>query len=236
MMPTPLALDVIKRLGPAYGTIQSAFTHGVAFDPTTSDRKFHVCTKDIMQAVTLPKLLQRLKDVAPSIRLELSEVSLSTGKLLETGRADLALGLVPHLGAGFIQEKLYSERFVCAVRVGHPRIRGRIALKQYLEESHVMVGRQSDIVEKTLQSKGLRRKEGLRIPTWLGLSIILPNTDYLATLPERLGKFYARSGDICLLELPFSTPLFVVKLHWHERFRNDSGIRWFRSILKDIST
>jgi DNA-binding transcriptional LysR family regulator len=238
MVPTPLALEIINRISVAYGTIQTALAHHVSFDPATSDRSFRLCASDIFQAVTMPGLLQFLSTVAPRVRIELRDVSRDTARLLEVGKIDLAVGLTPKLGAGFSRQRLYTEGLVCALRADHPRIKSRLTIESYQEEMHIetsIPGAERNVASSVLDAQGLRRMIGMRTHNWLGLAYLLPNTTYLATVPERLGKILARQADIAILPLPFESPTFTIHQHWNQRYSEDPANSWLRNVLRQIS-
>ena len=98
------------------------------------------------------------------------------------------------MGAGFYQQRLFRDRFVCAVRVGHPRVKSKLSLELLEHETHLTVatpGTGHNIVERTVEAKKIRRRVGLRVPSFLGLAPILPSTDYLAIVAEKRGRFFA---------------------------------------------
>lgn len=237
MEPTPHALEVLTLLSTAEGLIQSALEHHVAFNPTTSDRQFRVCSTDIAQLTLLPTLMKRLKDVAPSIQVTLLNMSDSIPQRLESGDVDLAIGYIPPMGAGFYQQRLFRDRFVCAARAGHPGIKGDLTLEAFERATHLTVatsGTGHNVVDRTLEAKKIRRKVGLCVPSFLGLAPILANTDFLAVVPEQLGKYFATSGQIRLMPLPFSiAPYFIVQ-HWHERYNHDPANVWFRGLVAEL--
>jgi DNA-binding transcriptional LysR family regulator len=237
MEPTPHAKEVITLLSKAEGLIQSALEHHVIFDPATSDRVFHLCSTDIAQLTLLPALMKKLRAVAASIQVDLQNMSDDIPRLLESGDVDLAVGYIPSMGAGFYQQRLFRDRFVCAVRAGHPRIKNELTLPLFERETHLTVvtsGTGHSIVERTLETKKIRRKIGLRVPSFLGLAPLLASTDYLAILPEQLGQFFASTGKIKLLSLPFSvSPYFIVQ-HWHERYNHDPANVWLRGVLAEL--
>jgi DNA-binding transcriptional LysR family regulator len=237
MEPTPHALEVMSLFRKAEGLIRSALEHHATFTPGTSDRVFRLSFTDITQLTLLPRLMRKLKQVAPAVAIHLSTVSGSIRTLLESGEIDLAVGLIPPLGAGFYQQRLFRDRFVCALRAGHPRIAGELSLKQFEQETHLSVeatGTGHDVLERTLEAKRIRRKVGLRVPTFLGLAPILATTDYLAVLPEQLGRVFAAAGEIKLLPLPFATTPYFIQQHWHERYNHDPANVWLRGILAEL--
>jgi DNA-binding transcriptional LysR family regulator len=237
MQPTPYATALIRPVRDGLGLLDGALRHRVTFDPTRSDRAFCLCLTDISQAVLLPTLLNHLKRIATGIQLEIVPISSDTPRMLESGDADLAIGFMPQLEAGFYQQKLFQQRFVCAVREDHPRIRSRLSLKQFIEEDHVVVTTDVTghwIVDKALEERRVARKISVRLPDFLGLAAIVAGTDLLVTVPERLGDVLRRAAKIKVLGPPVELPTYLVKQHWHERYHHDAANRWLRGVVAEL--
>jgi DNA-binding transcriptional LysR family regulator len=237
MEPTTHASEVLSLFRKAEGLIQSALDLHVTFDPATSDRVFHLCSTDIAQFTLLPAVMAKLKHGGPGIQVDLVNMSEAVPRLLESGEVDLAVGFIPPMGAGFYQQRLFRDRFVCAVRAGHPRIRSELTLEGFEQESHLVVtttGTGHGVVERTLEAKRIRRKVGMRVPSFLGLAPILNCTDFLAVVPEQLGQFFASTAKIKLLPLPVTIAPYFILQHWHERYNHDPANVWFRGVLADL--
>lgn len=237
MEPTPHAKELICLLQKAETLLQSALDHHVVFDPLTSDRVFGLQSTDIAQVTLLPKLMQRLKKLAPHVGIHLGRTGPETGKLLESGDLDLAVGFLPPMGAGFCQQRLFRDRFVCAVRTDHPRIDKTITVKQFEAETHLAIavtGTGHGILEKTLDAKKIHRTVGLTVPSFLGIVSIMTSNDYIATLPEQLARHFAGPGNIRLLPLPFEVPPYYIVQHWHERYNLDPASRWLRNVMAEL--
>src|ERR1700684_1035141 len=67
MEPTPHAVQLLDLLSHAESLLETALEHHVVFDPATSDRTFHLCSTDIAKVTMLPKLMNRLKMLAPLV-------------------------------------------------------------------------------------------------------------------------------------------------------------------------
>jgi DNA-binding transcriptional LysR family regulator len=237
MVPTPHAKEVLTLLSKAEGLIQSALEHHVRFEPATSDRVFHICSTEIAQLTLLPVLMKRLKKAAPGIEVNVLNISDSVAPRLESGEVDLAVGSIAPLGAGFYQQRLFRDHFVCVARAGHPRVKSQLTLESFEQETHVAVetpGTGHDIVVRTVETKKVRRKIGLRVAGFLGLDPILTSTDYLAVVPEKLGRYFASTGKIRLLPLPFSIAPLSILEHWHERYNDDPANVWLRGVMAEL--
>ena len=83
---------------------------------------------------------------------------------------------------------------MCPARVGHPRVKNELTREMFENETHLTVatpGTGRDSVEWPVEARKIRRKVGLRLPSFLALGPILTTTDYLAIVPERLGRYFA---------------------------------------------
>jgi DNA-binding transcriptional LysR family regulator len=237
MDPTPHAVELIGLLKNAEYILQTALDLHVVFDPLISDRRFNVCSTDIAQVTLMPRLMHRLRRIAPNVGIDLRRISEVTPKLLETGEVDLALGFILPMGAGFCQQRLFKEKFVCALRREHPRVGDVLTIEDFQNEIHLAIttcGTGHGVVEKVLQAKNIRRKVGLVVPSFLGIASIITTLDYLTILPEQLARHLASSGNIKVLPLPFSVPSYYIMQHWHERYTNDPASRWLRSVMADL--
>jgi DNA-binding transcriptional LysR family regulator len=175
--------------------------------------------------------------VAPGVRIDLRSIPTDLPRLLESGEADLAIGLIPPLGAGFCQQKLFASRFLCALRVDHPRVKNELTLERYQAESHLSVttvGTGYHSLEKALEAHKIHRHVAMRVPSFLGVAAIVADTDYLVIVPQRLGRMLAENRLMKLLPLPFDLPGFYVTQNWHERYTQDPPQQWFRNILMRI--
>jgi DNA-binding transcriptional LysR family regulator len=238
MMPTPHATELLPPLREALSLLRTATRQHVVFDPATSSRTFRISMTDISHLEFLPRLLRRVGEAAPRVRIEVLRIAADTPHELESGVADLAVGFMPELEAGFYQQKLFEQRFACVLSQSHPRIRGpRVSAAAYRSERHVVItapGTGHIIVEQELHRLGVERMAALSVPTLPGLGNLLANTDLLATVPERVAQMLTGISRVRALPTPWRLPSFAIKQHWHRRFQQDPANRWLRSVVADL--
>lgn len=237
MQPTPMCNELLPTLHEALELLRQATNYQSAFDPKTSDHHFRICATSISQIVLVPSLIRYLAAEAPSIRLEVSDITAETPALLESGKADLAFGFLPQLDAGFYQQKLFSQSFVCMARKGHPRIKDKLTLKQFLAESHVRIAASwigQRVIDKALAERNIERKIALSVPNFLCVAPIVATTDFLVTVPERYGELLTASDSIKAMRLPVDVPAYSVKQYWHERYHKDPRNKWLRSVIAGV--
>jgi DNA-binding transcriptional LysR family regulator len=237
MEPTLKMTDLSELLSQAEGLLETALVYRVAFCPATSDRTFRIGATDITRVATLPVLISRLRASAPGVGFGLEDLSEETPRLLESGRLDLAVGFMTFYGSGFCQQRLFTDRFVCAVRSNHPKIHDTLTLAQFENEYHLVLttpGSGLETVASAIEKNRIRQKALLRVPGSFGISGIITGADCVAVVPEQLGRIVASAGKIKLLPLPFPLPAYHVGQQWHERYTHDPASQWLRGLIAEL--
>lgn len=237
MQPTPHASTLVGPVRQAVELLRGITRQQAAFEPATAQRTFRICMTDITHLALLPPLINRLHDIAAGINVEITHISAQTPKMLESGEADLAVGFMPQLEAGFYQQKLFEQGFSCVVRSGHPRIHSRLTQAMFKRENHVVVtasGTGQNLIEEELERLGVQRNVALRLPNFLGLGGLVATTDLVVTVPKRVAQALVRIADVKEIRSPFELPTFAIKQHWHERYQQDLANRWLRSVISDM--
>lgn len=234
MEPTPRTQALIGNVRAALELLREIVSCKSEFDPAQAERTFRICMTDASHVALLPQLLAHVRELAPKVRLVAARIDDRTGPALQSGDADLAIGHVPWLEAGFYQQVLYPQDWVCLASPRHPRIRKTLTLRLYGEEGHIGIaaGTGAQILNEAVARARVSRQVVLELPSFLGLAPILASTDLIATLPRHIGETLAAAGDLAVHECPFDIPSFTVKQHWHARFHHDAGGRWLRGICE----
>ena len=108
----------------------------------------------------------------------------SSGSGRHFGEADLALGFLPGLDAGFYQQTLFLQDFVCLASATHPRIGNGLTLRRFREEAHIALtlsGTGHDVVDDAIEKLRIPRRVLLGLPGFLALGAIVSTTDLVAT-------------------------------------------------------
>lgn len=237
MEPTPFGDGLVRPVRNLLDALEVVLGQQNHFDAPTSKRLFRICMTDISQLVLLPRLWEALSRSAPGVRIDVLPISGDTGRLLESGEVDLALGLMPQLEAGFYQNVLFSQRFVCMVSAHHPRIQQELLMEDFVGESHAVIsssGAAPLILHRELERLGIQRKISLNIPNFIGAALVVEHTDLILTIPERLADVLQGRAAVRTFPAPVPLPSYDVKQHWHERFHNDPGSQWLRRVITDL--
>jgi DNA-binding transcriptional LysR family regulator len=237
MMPTPRAQTIYPDLQEALARIDKTRNQPVLFSPEHAVREFRICMTDISEIVILPKLINYLQQSAPGVVIEAEKISIESRTRLTSGDVDLAIGFLPNLEAGFYQQSLFEQDFVCLAAKNHPRIQGKLNRRLFSTEGHILVttaGTGHAIVDKLLAKEKIERRVVLRVPSFLGVARIVAQTNFLVVVPRQLGIALAAQEHVQVLEPPTKLPHYKVKQHWHERFNADTGNIWLRQTVAKL--
>jgi DNA-binding transcriptional LysR family regulator len=237
MEPTPRACAIYPDLLEAQRRLEKARGTTAVFVPEQAVRDFRIGMTDISEIILLPRLINYLQQTAPGVVLEADGLSSDTRRRLESGDIDLAVGFTPDLAAGFYQQALFAQDFVCLASQDHPRIRMKLSRKAFSAEGHILVmasGTGHSIVDKVLAQHGVERRIVLRVHSFLGVARIVAQTEFLVIVPRQLGHALASQERVQVLEPPVPLPPYKVKQHWHERFNADPGNLWLRKTMMNL--
>ena len=239
MDPTPLGEELVRPIRGALEALHAAFGQRSLFSPAQSERCFRICMADISQLVLLPKLWNRLHATAPGVCIEVVPLkdTATTAQWLETGAADLAIGFMPHLEAGFYQQVLFRQHYVVLASADHPRLRSGLDRQGFEREDHAVftaAGTGHQMIDQELARLGVRRRIALTIPNFVGAAFVIEHTDLLLIIPRRLAELLRGRGEFSIFPLPFRLPDYAVKQHWHERYHQDPGNRWLRELIAEL--
>ena len=236
MQPTPRADALIGPVREAIALLRRLSGGEPSFEPGTAQRSFRICMTDASHITLLPRILAHVRGVAPGVRLEIANISVATAHMLETGEADLALGFIPGLEAGFHEQRLYTQDFICLVSAHHPRIGATFTARAYRDEAHIGILSSTSypMLQQALKRQRIERRVQLELPGFLGLAPIVSATDLVATVPRTIGETLAKMGAIKVYPCPVKVPTFSVKQYWHARYHHDPGLRWLRAVCAQL--
>ncbi len=239
---TPKAEALQTPLRLALRELRDAVLPVAEFDPAQAERIFVIASADLAEVSLVPPLLEHLSRLAPRVSIRMKGRGFVDGEALSGGKADFAVapgeGSVPGVSLqetrGIRQRMLVADGFSVMARRGHPRLRGRLTIKRYLAESHVLVapqGAPGGLVDAVLARNGARRHIAAQVASFLSAPFLVAGTDYLLTCPTSLAMATSAPLDLQVFKPPIELPTTKIFLFWHDRMHHDPGHRWFRDEL-----
>ena len=239
MTPTPYALQLAAPVAMAMDAIQQALNVRGAFDPKTSTRNFTIALTDVGEMYFLPVLMDALAHAAPGVTLQVVSVAQSSLKEdMSNGQIDLAMGLLPQLQAGFFQQSLFKQKYVCLMRQKHPLAQLKsLTVSALFAAEHVRVlatGTGHGRVDLALDKQKHQRKVRLTVPHYVALGDVLQHSNLIATVPERFALRIVKPFDLTMRDLPIKLDNSAIHQCWHGRLHRDPGHQWLRQLMRKL--
>ena len=235
MVPTPMAQNIIGPVRNALQLLRVSVQESRIFNPLQANKTFRISMTDLIEAVILPPLFQRLRRQAPAVQIEsFLAKRRETTKELAAGRIDFAVDAPLNTDPQVRHVKLLEDRYVCAMRKGHPLAKDKISLDDYLSLTHIHISSRRSglgLVDLALGKMGIQRKIALRSQHYLMASQVMQQTDMAMTVPES----FAHRHDLHAVDLPVNdVPAQETHLYWHESTDQDPANRWMREQLIEL--
>jgi DNA-binding transcriptional LysR family regulator len=239
MEPTPYALSLAQPVAVALSDLQEALTVRSAFKPATDARNFVIAMTDVGEMYFLPVLIDELNRSAPSVTLQIVSVTHPTFKEdMASGRIDIAMGLLPQLQAGFFQQGLFRQKYVCLLREKHPlALKKSLSLAAFAKAAHVRIiaaGTGHGRVDVALEKQKLLRQFRLTVPHYVALGDVLQHSDLIATVPERFADRILQPYNLVKRNLPIAVDESAIHQFWHGRLHRDPGHQWLRGRISKL--
>jgi DNA-binding transcriptional LysR family regulator len=234
--PTHRALHLYAELQHLLPKLDSLM-RGDRFDPAMATDNFRIAATDFAASVLFPALVARLARQAPSTSLEILPWDDGVFRRLEANALDLALW-VNNAPAEFRTEVLFSDKFMCLVREGHPVGRKAFTLERYLAYPHALVTlahQRQGVIDKALEDKGIERRVQLKIPYFASAAWVIEGSDMILTVPALLAKRLVKISRTRMLAPPIELSEFRYIQVWHPRLDSDPAHQWLRRTMAKVS-
>ncbi|MDT4833222.1 PCP degradation transcriptional activation protein [compost metagenome] len=211
---------------------------GEGFEPAASQRIFRISGSDYASHLLLPTLANELAACGSRIRLHWETSSfLTLTERLRKGDFDVAV--LPRLQPPSDCESalLYEDRYVVAVRRGHPTLGEAATLDAFCEAPHVFLGYGSsaldDLIDQVLARQGRTRSMRVAMTSFGQIVDLLAQTDHVAVLPLRVAERFR--DRLAVHPLPFELPGYRSVVCWNRRSNSDAGVLWLKDALLRIA-
>jgi DNA-binding transcriptional LysR family regulator len=244
--PTARAQALWPAVRQALSTLRQAIAPG-DYAPERDPVQWNLTMADATAALLAPRLVAAIEGSGALANLRVLPLTTrDPRRWLEAGDVDLAVGYFPEAvtalraqgpDAALRQAPLYTSRYVCVMRRGHPlaaRLRDGTALtlQDFCAAHHLLVsfsGRAHGFVDQALAALGLQRRIVLTVNQFFTAGRVVTQSDLLTVLPE---GFIEATGDhdrLLTCELPLAVQPVHVAMLWHLRHDADPAHRWLRT-------
>ncbi|MDX6740626.1 LysR family transcriptional regulator [Actinocorallia sp. A-T 12471] len=233
LVPTARGRELVPVLGRLLRTVEGDVLGRPGFDPATSRRRFTLAATSATLMTVLPPLLRELATAAPGVSVHTVPSPPRTDDLADRPDVDLAL-VADVLPSTLPRERLYEDRWVAVVAATHPRADDGVTVEDLARYPHLAFEEAALVTPPyvAMAAEGLRPRMLLTSHDFLAIPLLLPGTDCVAVVQERLT---ARLGGADLLRtfpLPFPVAPLGIDMVWNPRAAQDPACVWLRTHLR----
>lgn len=232
--PTARALDMEAPLLRVLHELRQLMAPTPTFEPASAELTLQIAATDYGHLTVSVPLIRKLQERAPGIRAVMKPIDLaSLQDRLADGSVDFALWMGGLEYQNVDSCALFDEKYVCAMRVNHPKAKKALTLDAFCSLKHVIVSASGPTFHGTtdmaLAEVGRTRRVALSASHFLLIPEILEQSNLVAVLPERLVRRSA--ATLRTRPLPINVPGFSVVLYWHRRIARHIGYQWLRALI-----
>jgi DNA-binding transcriptional LysR family regulator len=227
MRPTAWADEAAPLLAEALRQIERALAPR-QFSPEDSHRIFHVCAASYAASILLPRVVARCRREAPHAKLAVRAWDQTSADSLDTGRADIAIGIFKSSPERFESEVLFEERLVYAVRND---LADRPSFPNIVKVDHPEDIDGYDLCALADTPTGQPSAAAIA-PDWHSAIAIAANSNLAAFAPERLVRAYQAYLPIACVRPRRDPPCLQIRVLWRRENSAHPAIIWLRNILR----
>jgi DNA-binding transcriptional LysR family regulator len=236
LVATPRALELRERVGQLVQDGEAVLRPAEKLNLKQLVRTFTLRTNEGFVENFGPKLIARVGEEAPGVRLRFVQKPNKDSAPLREGTVDLETGVVGRkTGPELRAQPLFRDRFIGVVRMGDALSRGKITPSRYAAGRHIAVSRHGldkGPIDEALKPLGLERQIVTIVGGFSTALALARATDLIASVPERHTGIL-RAG-MHSFPLPVSLPEITISLLWHPRLDADLAHRWLRGCVREI--
>lgn len=235
LVATPRAEELRQQVGRVVQDAEALLRPATLLDLRSLDRVFTLRTNESFVEEFAPRLVARIQADAPGVRLRFAPKSDKDVMSLRDAAIDLDIGVAGETGPEVRIQALLRDRFIGAVRMGHPLSEGAVTPGRYAAGRHISVsrrGREKGPIDEALNRIGLQRTVVCMVSGFSAALAMARTSDLIASVPERHTEG-ARAG-MHSFALPVATAEVTISMLWHPRLDADPAQRWLRDCVREV--
>lgn len=238
VVPTPRAEQIAPQVQRLLADLAALLDDGQGFDPAASDRIFRIAGSDHASRNVLPELTRRLAAVGSDIRIQWQASAPGTPeeRLL---RGDLDLAVVARIRPPreLHAQVLVEDRYVYALRTGHPRAGEPLTLDLFCAIPQTILGYGSAVlderIDELLARSGRRRRAMTTVTGFAQVMDQIEQADHAAVLGSRVARRFGARLQVQPLPSELDLPTYRTLMCWAPRLDTDPGLRWLREAVAE---
>ncbi|QFU23702.1 LysR family transcriptional regulator [Shewanella eurypsychrophilus] len=236
--PTAAALSLYQQFDEPLSSIEQTLLGLNKFDPQSSQRTFHVYANETMIGLLHRAAEQRLRST--DIKLIFRETPVQEQQLqheLQLENIDLAIDMNKPDLTSFSSQEVMTDKLVCVVRKGHPRISDSISREQYFAEKHIILNLKRGnlsvvdfLTDEVLPTREVYSEQA----SLLAMLATASKSDAITLASYSYAKEYAELFGLQVLTLPLDVNPIQYHMVWSSKLSRNPANMWLRETLLDL--
>jgi DNA-binding transcriptional LysR family regulator len=241
MLATARAEELHAGVRDGLALVRTSLKRSEPYHPRTSSREFVLHAPEYFETILLPRLLDRMRSLAPNVRFKV-ELSLDDLPVDEMTRGTVDAVITVRLEQpepkGLDSVPLCTDRHVGLIRRKHPFSGKTVSLKQYAAFTHVVpyaVVSQRSRIDDWLLRQDIVPQVIQRCQSYISALGVLQSTDHMMVVPLQVGQFVAQGFGLRIVTLPGDFPPFELCYLTHPNAQADPAKQWLKSAIMEIA-
>lgn len=233
---TPKAQQLIEPVRDILKRIDSTLSSRTEFDPATSVREFSIAASDYVAVVLLNRLIQRLSDVGPMLRLHIHPLVAARDQLLP-GAVDLVVEPRGYVN-GFPSRIILQDRWVLVADADNAAVGDRVTpaeFETFTFIAYALGGTGRCLAELQLEALGVEMTSDILVENFVTACLLVRGTRRVTIVQSRLADEVRKLAHLKVVDLPHELPPLQDALYWNKVNNDEPGHIWLRSFVADVA-
>ena len=233
MVPTPFAEASRAKVQEVLREARILLQPERTFSPEAEVRTFTLRCPEVVSSYLALKLAAAPFATYHNLRFRFFSESSNEDRDPRYDQVDLDVTAAPSSMPDVFSRSIGQDQLVVVSR----RPKRSLTLKQYADSQHVLIsrrGRLTDPLDSVLSAEGLKRHVTMAVPNSASALLLVSQTDFLVTVPERLSQPMLRTLKLHKVRFPSSLKPIPIVLSWHKRVDTDPGHQWMRGAIENL--
>ena len=225
--------------------VDRAMQPTAAFAPEQASQVVRVMASDYAESTLFPAVMQKLREQAPGITLDIMTPSDVSFLDVERGKVDLVINRFDQMPQSFHQVMLWQDSFSCLLSPDNPILK-HFDLDAYLQADHIWVSKTGmgvgvgvdpdDVqrlgwVDVALATLGKKRRIRVFTRHYQAAMTLAEQNDLIVTLPTRATSLKRDNPRVVVRPVPFQVPPLELKMAWSPLLQHNAPHRWMRQLI-----
>ncbi len=239
IQPSAIANNLFAQLESSMLNIDNTLAGLDQFDAKNHPHQFVVCAFDSLIQQIIGRSEQAVADTKINISYwEIPHKQELIREYLVTDQVDLILDVKPPQSKSFSHQHFFSDKLICVVRNGHPRINDALSREQFSQEKHILLNFKSAdksalglFINEPMPERHILSKQTSMMSMFASVS----QTDAIAVTLESYAKQYAKRFNLTILPLPLKNKPIDYYMIWNSKFNHNQPHQWLRKTIRSLT-